>query len=108
MFESGLEKLIIGSVIALWFANGWYLNEKLRAVHKKLDWLSENFNGLREYLYEIDPQFNYERESRDQFNEHMAAPEGGNMFAGMNDMELIREKERMWKRTLNTPFVEPE
>jgi hypothetical protein len=108
MFESDLEKLIIGSVIVLWFANGWYLNEKLKAVHKKLDRLSENFNGLREYLYEIDPQFNDERESRDRFNEHMADPENKDMFAGMNDMELIREKEKMGKRTLQTPFVEPE
>lgn len=57
MFDSDLEKLITGSVIGLWFANGWYLNERLKAVHKKLDSLSDDFNGLREYLYEIDPQF---------------------------------------------------
>jgi len=108
MFESDLEKLIVGSVIALWFASGWYLNEKLKAVHEKLDWLSDNFNGLREYIYEIDPQFDDERESRDRFNEHMADPESGDMFAGMNDMELIREKEKAGKRTLNTPFVDRE
>lgn len=108
MFESDLEKLIIGSVIALWFANGWYLNERLKAVHKKLDSLSDNFNGLREYLYEIDPQFDDERESRDRFNEHMADTQSEDMFAGMNHMELIREKEKIGKRTLNTRFVDCE
>lgn len=102
MFETGLEKLIIGSVIALWFANGWYLNEKLKAVHKKLDHLSENFDGLREYLYEIDPQFDDERESRKEFLESMESDLPS--FAGMNDMELINKKEKEGKRTLDTPF----
>lgn len=106
MFELGIEKLLIGSFIALWFANGWYLNEKLKSIHKKLDFLSESFNGLREYLYEIDPQFDDERESRNRFSEHMSDPGNGDIFAGMNDMELIKEKEKMRKRMLNTTFVE--
>ena len=108
MFESSLEKLILGSVIALWFANAWYLSEKLKAIHKKLDYLLDNFQGLREYLYEIDPQFNDERESKKRFFDHMSDPEGNDMFSGMDDMELISEKEKTGKRTLDTPFVLPE
>jgi hypothetical protein len=51
----------VGIAVVLWFATGWYLNERLKAVHQKLDGLSESFNGLRDYLYEIDPQFDDER-----------------------------------------------
>ena len=99
MFESGLEKTIIGTAIALWFAHGWYLNERLRRVHEKLDLILDNFNGLRDYLYEIDPQFEDERQSRGAFENEES------IFAGMDDMKLRKQKEKDGKRTLNTPFV---
>jgi hypothetical protein len=107
MFETGLEKTIIITAIVLWFAHGWYLNERLKSVHAKLESVLDQFNGLREYLYEIDPQFDDERESSERFEEHMSAPDSNDMFAGKDDMELIREKEKAGKRTLNTPFVLP-
>ena len=69
-------------------------------MHDKLDRITEAFDGLRQYLYEIDPQFNDERESRRAFENNES------MFAGMNDMELIRMKERDGKRTLNTSFFQ--
>ena len=100
MFESGIEKTIVLSAIALWFGHGWYLNERLKRVHDKLDRITEAFDGLRQYLYEIDPQFDDERES------HLAFENKESMFAGMNDMELVRRKEKEGKRTLNTPFVQ--
>ena len=101
MFESGVERTVVLTGVALWFAHGWYLNERLKAVHTKLDSILEQFNGLREYLYEIDPQFDDERESRAAFENDES------MFAGMNDMELVRDKKKAGKRTLNTPFVSP-
>jgi len=100
MFDTSLEKTIIVTAIALWFAHGWYLNEKLKLVHKKLDRVLEAFDGLRDYLYEIDPQFDDERES------NLAFENNESMFAGMNDMELITRKKQNGKRTLNTPFIE--
>jgi len=100
MFESGIEKTIVLTAIALWFAHGWYLNEQLKRVHEKLDRVLETFDGLRKYLYENDPQFNDERESCRAFENNES------MFSGMNDMELIRAKEKEGKRTLNTPFVQ--
>lgn len=99
MFESSIEKTIILTAIVLWFAHGWYLNERLKRVHEKLDRIVETFDGLRDYLYEIDPQFDDERESDRAFENNES------MFAGINDMELIRRKEKDGKRTLNTPFV---
>ncbi|MEJ1958041.1 MAG: hypothetical protein WDM70_00040 [Nitrosomonadales bacterium] len=66
---------------------------------KKTDRILEALDGLRNYLYEIDPQFDDERESDANFKNN------DSMFAGMNDMELIRKKEAEGKRTLNTPFI---
>lgn len=99
MFDNGVERTIIVTAVILWFAHGWYLNERLKHVHNKLDRVLEAFDGLRDYLYEIDPQFDDERES------HRAFENGNDMFAGMNDMELIRRKEQEGKRTLNSPFI---
>jgi hypothetical protein len=107
MFDSSVETTVILTAAALWFAHGWYLNYRLKSVHAKLDSVLDQFNGIREYLYEIDPQFDDERESSERFEEHMSAPGSNDMFAGMNNMELIREKEKAGKRTLNTPFVSP-
>jgi hypothetical protein len=94
-----VENTIIATGVVLWFAHGWYLNERLKLVHKKLDRVLESFDGLREYLYEIDPQFDDERES------HEAVENGDSLFAGMNDMELLRYKSTNGKRTLNSLFV---
>jgi hypothetical protein len=105
MFDSSVEKTIVLTAIALWFAHGWYLNERLKSVHVKLDFVLEQFNGIRQYLYEIDPQFDDERKSRERFEEHMSAPNNNDIFAGLDDMELTREKETAGKRTLNTPFA---
>lgn len=100
MFDSDIEKTIIGTGVALWFAHGWYLNTRLLSVHKKLDLLLSEFNGLRQYLYEIDPQFDDERQTRDAFEN------SDSMFAGYDDMDLVRTKRAEGRRTLNSPFSE--
>jgi hypothetical protein len=105
MFDSHIDQLIVGTAVVLWFAHGTYLNIKLERVHEKLDLVLEQFNGLRRYLYEIDPQFDDERESDARFGESMAEP-GTDLFAGMDDMELIRRKKSEGRRTLNTRFDE--
>ena len=100
MFESGLERTVILTAVALWFAHGWYLNSRLLAVHKKLDRVLEVFDGLREYLYESDPQFDDERRARRAFENNES------LFAGAEDMELIQRKRAEGRRTLNTPFID--
>ncbi len=100
MFESGIERTVVLSAIGLWFAHGWYLNSRLAQVHSKLDRVLENFNGLRQYLYEIDPQFNDERLSANAFERRES------LFAGMNHMELLQKKKQEGNRTLNSSFVE--
>lgn len=92
-----VETTIILTGAAVWFAHGWYLNERLKSVHQKLDQLGENFNGLRQYLYEIDPQFDDERAARRSF-------ERGDLFAGMDDLTLTRRKTEEGRRTLDTPL----
>lgn len=106
MLESGLEKTIIGTAIALWFAHGWYLNDRLRRVHEKLDRVLETFDGLREYLYEIDPQFDDERELMAELNESLEKESLS--FAGMSHMELKEKKKGEGKRTLDSPFFTEE
>ena len=98
MFESHLEQTIVGTAIALWFAHGWYLNTKLHSVHRKLDTVLECFDGLREYLYEIDPQFDDERQSDSAVSE-------GTPSAEMDDIDLLKRKDESGKRNLNTSFI---
>ena len=93
----GIQATIVVTAIVLWFAQGYYLNERLREVHRKLDSVLEQFNGLREYLYEIDPQFDDERASDEEVSE-------GTPFSAINDMELLERKRAEGKRTLFTPF----
>lgn len=100
MDQSVLVSTIVVTAVILWFAQGWYLNTRLKDVHDKLDKTLDAIDGLRRYLYEIDPQFNDERESRASFEQ------GDSMFAGMDDMELLREKRRKGNRTLNTTFLD--
>lgn len=103
MFESGIERTIIITAIVLWFAHGWYLNEGLKRVHKKLDRVLEAFDGLRDYLYEIDPQFDDERQLLEDL--HGSLDNGSVSFSGMNHMELTKKKEQEGKRTLYTPLI---
>lgn len=102
MFETGLEKTVVITAIALWFAHGWYFNVRLQHVHKKLDQVLEQFNGLREYLYEIDPQFDDERKLLAELHESLE--KGSVSFSGMNHMELIKQKKEQGRRTINSTF----
>ena len=92
----------IGIAVALWFATGWYLNERLKSVHEKLDRILENFDGLRDYLYEIDPQFDEER----RLLSGLFSDEPGTMFDGLHHMELRKQKKGDGFRTLNSHFLD--
>jgi hypothetical protein len=102
MFDTGVVTTIVRTAIVLWFAHGWYLNTRLLSVHKKLDQIREQFSGLRDYLYEIDPQFDDERRLLAELNESLETKSVS--FAGMNHMELERRKQQQGRRTLNSPF----
>lgn len=95
-----IETTVIITGAVVWFAHGWYLNARLAKVHAKLDRVLEQFDGLRAYLYEIDSQFDDERESRQAFEDEES------VFAGANDMDLLRRKKSSGKRTLDTPFID--
>jgi hypothetical protein len=94
--------VVVFVAVVLWFAQGWYLNSRLREVHRKLDRILETFDGLREYLYEIDPQFDEERALMGELHESLGT--GGLSFAGMEHRELTRRKELAGQRTLATRF----
>ncbi len=91
--------IILLVVVFSLVARGYHLAGELKRANDKLDKVLEQFDGLREYLYEIDPQFDDEREARAAFEnkEHL--------FAGMDDLKLKEKKESEGRRTLNTPLV---
>jgi hypothetical protein len=74
--------------------------DRVKRLEAKLDEVLGTLEGLRLYLYEIDPQFDDERQSNDDLDDER------NLFAPMNDMELLDRKEADGRRTLNTPFHE--
>jgi hypothetical protein len=94
-----IQATIIVTAVVLWFAQGFYLNDRLREVHKKLNNVLDELNGLRQYLYEIDPQFDDERESLAKV--HAEPPE---FLSGYDDIKLLERKKAAGKRALNTPF----
>jgi len=105
MFDSNIDQSVILTGMALCLGLVWHLNKRLDSVHQKLDAVLQQFNGLREYLYEIDPQFEDERVSDARFEASMADLKSNDLYAGMRHMELLEEKEKSGKRTLNTPFA---
>lgn len=103
MLDTAVERTVVLAAVALWFAHGWYLNTRLERVHSKLDRLMSAFDGLRDYLYEIDPQFDDERGLIEDVEQCL---ERGTMtLAGASHMDLMKEKKATGRRTLNTPFV---
>lgn len=102
MFDSDIEKTIIVTALILWFATAWYLNERLKYVHSKLDLLLDQFNGLREYLYEIDPQFDEERRLSEEFEQSYSEDNVG--LSGFLEMDYLRKRKAEGKRTLDTGF----
>ncbi len=102
MLESSIEKFIVlVSLVQLVIAY-ILLESKFQTLQKKLDLVIAEFNGLREYLYEIDPQFDDERFLAEDFSQSMANGNAG--LSGVIEMELINAKIKKGKRTLNSPF----
>ncbi len=101
MLDYSIKATIIGTAFAAWFAHGWYLNQQLQSVHKKLDNVLDAFDGLRRYLYEIDPQFDEERDLMAGFLHNK-----GGALAGYEANEFEKIKKSQGKRTMNTSFFE--
>jgi len=102
MLDTELGKFIVLTAVGLWFAQGWYFNTLIEKLHGRFDQIDEMFDGLREYLYENDPQFDDERNLLDLVL--MSEKDKANFFSGMDHMELIKQKKSKGKRTLNSPF----
>ena len=96
--QSAVSSLLLGGMVFLVFYT-LSLSRQLREADRKIDLLLANFNGLREYLYEIDPQFNDERESNNDMDDE------SNTMVAFDDMKLLEAKEAAGHRTLNSPFA---
>ena len=98
MFETDVERTVLVAVVALCLALSWYLKTKLESVFRKLGRILAAFEGLRKYLYEIDPQFDDER----HLLEHLASKTA--LDAGASHLELMEKKKMRSRRILNTSF----
>ena len=99
MSETGIIYLL---VVAAWFTLAWQINRRLQILELQLDdrisAIHEQFTGLRDYLYEIDPQFDEERALVAEF------ATGDDAWAGKILHDLKNEKKSAGKRTLETTF----
>lgn len=98
MLNGSVELWVLLLVIVALGTYSLYLGLRLKRAHQKLDRLLSAMDGLREYLYEIDPQFDDERKSNQDFEYNES------IFAGTQDTALQRRKKQQGRRTLNTPF----
>jgi hypothetical protein len=97
--QSAQIAVLLGLVIVL-VLQTFALSKRLDEAHKKIDLALKNFIGLRNYLYEIDPQFDDERQSNADTDDFDSNP-----MAAVDDMNLIDSKEAAGRRTLHTPFA---
>jgi hypothetical protein len=94
MKSMSIEAVIVVTVIALCVVQGLYLNLLVGELNKKLDTILDRFDGLRTYLYEIDPQFDDERQALGAFFSNSST------FAGKDHIDLLKRKRELGKRTL--------
>lgn len=87
---------MIWVVALLIVAVGWDINTRIQKLQDRVDKVLEHLGGLRQYLYEIDPQFDDER-----------AANVGDFFADQKWHELLEKKKERGQRTLETPFADP-
>lgn len=92
-----MDWVVLLAVLAV----GWVMNEREKALNRRFDRIDEQLNGLRVYLYEIDPQFDDER------NMAQAMDEGDAFDAGAHH-HFMQQQQAEGKRTLNTTFFDPD
>ena len=100
MLTQGTMITMLFILVILLVFRAVHLSSRLDEAHKKIDLILESFDGLRRYLYEIDPQFDDERESNKDMEDINANP-----MSSYHDLKLLEQKEAAGRRTLNTPFV---
>lgn len=91
-------KIILGVMIFIWI----YDHMRLKELEKKNTQTLEELQSLKNYLYEIDPQFDDERRLQRELDESVA--NGTSSLAGAALAELVETKESEGRRTLSTPL----
>ena len=93
---------VIG-LLVLWIALGFQINSKFQKLEARLDERNskdfDRFEGLRRYLYEIDPQFEEELVFEKKLWNSDEDP-----FSGSILHKIQEEKKERGDRTLDTSF----
>ena len=97
-----MELLLSMSLLFIvWLSLAWQINRRFQVLEERLDdrvsAIHEQFDGLREYLYEIDPQFAEELEAERDLA-------SGDVWSGSILHQIQHEKTTAGKRTLRTRF----
>lgn len=90
------------SLLALLFV-AWVvadIRQHQKAANATLERIEQELDGLREYLYELDSQFNDEREVAERF-------QNGDIYAASDEINLLNAKKAAGKRTLDSRFKKP-
>jgi hypothetical protein len=104
LFFNGLKEtmkivtLLLAVNTAAWVAHWWAVNDRLKGIEAKQLRILADFEGLRVYLYEIDPQFDDERALQGEWTDTAIVRDP------FREMELLRAKRQHGKRTLSTRF----
>ena len=108
MFESALERVAVVLFVLAACAHGWSLARRLRRIEEAQAQTLRALDGLRTYLYEIDPQFDDERALLARPQPASAGDDDedpGPSLSGLALLELREEKAAAGRRTLSSNFL---
>lgn len=98
IFPAWIAYAVVDAMLMEWFgrrAEDGRAEQYVNPVQARLDQIEAALNRLHEYVQEIDPQLEEERQLEREF---MTGT--GGMFAGMNHFEYVRDREKAGKRTI--------
>lgn len=97
IFPAWIAYAVIDATLMDWFgkrgADG-KADEYVDPLQTRLDMIEAAINRLHDYVQEIDPELQEELRLEREF-----MSDTGGVFAGMNHMEYVRDREKAGKRT---------
>ncbi len=103
IFPMWIAYAIIDAVLMEWFGKrteDGRAEQYVDPIQSRLDHIEAAINRLHEYVQELDPELEQERQLEREF-----MSEAGGMFAGMNHFEYVRDREKAGKRTVRSHSI---
>ncbi len=105
-FDDQAKIALIATMAFVWSYISFEVGEKEKRQDQWKQDIEEDLNEVAQWLIEIDPRFDYEKQLMLELEEGLDKPlkEKANIFAGAQHNALIREKEEAGERTLLDPL----